>query len=394
MKQDLLKIDFPAPHDIEDFLNDYKGYDIDSLRLKANNNPHWQLLVDQKQGQQTLSERWPSLCQVPGYLLPPLSNARQASSEATATWKAHFLHQAIGSPASWKGLDTTGGSGVDTWAFEQCGANMTITEPDEHLATMLHHNGQVLRQTRRVIQDKAESLQTGRFDAVFSDPSRLQNGQRVFHPNACEPNAVVLMDVWLTMSEHVLIKLSPLLDATEAERLFPQACELIWLSLNREVKELLIHTKRGYSGPAKRRIVELEGGGDIRHDSPVMTGEIIDMASEPLAFLIDPYPAVIASRGVNYLASLHGLKRLHPSHNLLTASHVPADFPGRVFRIDHKGKPSKSDAKAGFSVISRGFPQRADQIKSALKCTENEERFLIATLWGDKNKGLLQCTRV
>ena len=179
-----------------------------------------------------------------------------------------------------------------------------------------------------------------------------------------------------------------------AERLFPQAYELIWLSHNREVKELLIHTKRGYSGPAKRRIVELEGVGDIRHDSPVMTGEIIDMASGPLAFLIDPYPAVIASRGVNYLASLHGLKRLHPSHNLLTASHVPADFPGRVFRIDHKGKPSKSDAKAGFSVISRGFPQRADQIKSALKCTENEERFLIATLWGDKSKGLLQCTRV
>ncbi len=394
MKQYLLKIDFPDRHEIEDFLNEFKDYDIDSLRLKANNNSHWQLLVDQKQGQQTLSDRWPSLCQVPGYLLPPLSNARQASSEATATWKAHFLHQAIGSPASWKGLDTTGGSGVDTWAFEQCGANMTITEPDEHLATMLHHNGQVLRQTRRVIQDKAESLQSGRFDAVFSDPSRLQNGQRVFHPNACEPNAVVLMDVWLTMSEHVLIKLSPLLDATEAERLFPQACELIWLSHNREVKELLIHAKRGYNSPAKRRIVELEGAGAVRHDSHVMAGEIVDMAGEPLAFLIDPYPSVIASRGVNHLASLHGLKRLHPSHGLLTASHVPADFPGRVFRLNHRGKPSKSDAKAGFSVISRGFPQRADQIKSALQCTENKERFLIATLWGDKSKGFLQCTRV
>lgn len=394
MKQYLLKIDFPDRHEIEDFLNEFKDYDIDSLRLKANNNSHWQLLVDQKQGQQTLSDRWPSLCQVPGYLLPPLSNARQASSEATATWKAHFLHQAIGSPASWKGLDTTGGSGVDTWAFEQCGANMTITEPDEHLATMLHHNGQVLRQTRRVIQDKAESLQSGRFDAVFSDPSRLQNGQRVFHPNACEPNAVVLMDVWLTMSEHVLIKLSPLLDATEAERLFPQACELIWLSHNREVKELLIHAKRGYNSPAKRRIVELEGAGAVRHDSHVMAGEIVDMAGEPLAFLIDPYPSVIASRGVNHLASLHGLKRLHPSHGLLTASHVPADFPGRVFRLDHRGKPSKSDAKAGFSVITRGFPQRADQIKSALQCTENKERFLIATLWGDKSKGFLQCTRV
>ena len=394
MKQNLLNIDFPNSENIRDFLNKYEGYNIDSLRLKANNNSHWQLLIDQKQGQQALSQRWPSLCQVAGYLLPPLRNARQASSEATARWKAHFLHQAIGSPASWKGLDTTGGSGVDTWAFEQCGANMTVIEPDKHLAAVLHHNGQVLGQTRHVIQDKAESLQTGRFDAVFSDPSRLKNGQRIFHPNACEPNAIALMDIWLTMSKHVLIKLSPLLDATEAERLFPQAYELIWLSHNREVKELLIHTKRGYSGPAKRRIVELEGVGDIRHDSPVMTGEIIDMASGPLAFLIDPYPAVIASRGVNYLASLHGLKRLHPSHNLLTASHVPADFPGRVFRIDHKGKPSKSDAKAGFSVISRGFPQRADQIKSALKCTENEERFLIATLWGDKSKGLLQCTRV
>jgi hypothetical protein len=394
MKHDLLNTHFPTSHDIGNFLNEYEDYDIDSLRLKANNNPHWQLLIDQKQGQQTLSQRWPSLCQVPGYLLPPLSNARQASSEATATWKAHFLHQAIGSPASWKGLDTTGGSGVDTWAFEQCGANMTVTEPDEHLATMLHHNGQVLRQTRRVIQDKAESLQTGRFDAVFSDPSRLQNGQRVFHPNACEPNAVALMKAWLTMSDHVLIKLSPLLDATEAERLFPQACELIWLSHNREVKELLIHVERGYNGPAKRRIVELEGAGEVRHDSPVMAGEIVDMATEPLAFLIDPYPSVLASRGVNHLASLHGLKRLHPSHSLLTASHIPADFPGRVFRLDHKGKPIKSDAKAGFSVISRGFPQRADQIKSALKCTENEERFLIATLWGNKSKGLLQCTRV
>ena len=84
-----------------------------------------------------------------------------------------------------------------------------------------------LVQTRHVIQDKAESLQTGRFDAVFSDPSRLKNGQRIFHPNACEPNAVALMDIWLTMSKHVLIKLSPLLDATEAERLFPQAYELI-----------------------------------------------------------------------------------------------------------------------------------------------------------------------
>lgn len=394
MKQDLPNIDLPTPRDIARFCNEYRDFSIESLRLKANDNPHWQLLIDQKHGQRALRQRWPSLCQLPGYLLPPMSNARQASSEVTARWKAQFLHHAIGSPKSWKGLDTTGGSGIDTWGFERCGARMTIIEPDEHLATMLRHNGRVLHQTRHVIQGQAESLLPGPFDALYADPSRLKNGKRVFHPNACAPNAVEMMPHWLAMSEQVLVKLSPLLDATEAERLFPQACELIWLSHNREVKELLIHSKRGYRGQATRRIVELGVTGEVTHDLPVMAGATADMANEPLAYLIDPYPAVVASRGVNDLTSRHGLKRLHPTHSLLTSSHIPDNFPGRTFRVDHQGKPSKSEAKAGFSVISRGFPQQADRIKSALNCAESEERFLIATLWGAKGKGLLQCTRV
>ena len=144
MKQNLLNIDFPNSENIRDFLNKYEGYNIDSLRLKANNNSHWQLLIDQKQGQQALSKRWPSLCQVAGYLFTAIAQCPASKLRGHSKMESPFSSQAIGSPASWKGLDTTGGSGVDTWAFEQCGANMTVIEPDEHLAAVLHHNGQVL----------------------------------------------------------------------------------------------------------------------------------------------------------------------------------------------------------------------------------------------------------
>ena len=74
-------------------------------------------------------EKWPSLVSDVTYAFPPTANAEQASSEATAVWKAtHMIPE-----GAQRVLDLTAGSGIDSWGFEQHGCRLDCVEPDPYL---------------------------------------------------------------------------------------------------------------------------------------------------------------------------------------------------------------------------------------------------------------------
>lgn len=382
----------PSAPDIAKFLRDHKQTDPTQLRLKLGNDTPYTVVIDHLESLRKHASRWPRFASSPGCLLPPASNAQQGSSEATADWKATFLDEQVGSVKGKTLWDATGGSGIDLWSVLRLGARCRTTEPNPKMAALLVHNASSLDYDLEVVVATAEQAPPDRADIIYCDPSRLVDGQRTYHPSDCHPNVLKLIPDWRNKSQHILIKLSPMLDRSEAERLFPGA-DLIWLSQRQEVKELLVWLSPLAKGLV--RAVDINDLGNERYNISIQPSAALELSPEPLTYLIDPDPVIMASRGVQHIATEFQLRGLSPHHNLLTTHELPPEhIPGRVFQVETLGKPHKSEFKKGFTIISRGFPAKADALRARFSCAEHDERVLIASSWGSNTQNFIQCSRI
>jgi len=48
----------------------------------------------------------------------------------------------------------------------------------------------------------------------------------------------------------------------------------------------------------------------------------------------------------------------------------------------------------GASVVVRGYPDKADSIRSQMRLKENAEHYLLATVWGETERGFIAARRV
>lgn len=321
--------------------------------------------------------KWPLLMDQPHFAPPPAANAEQASSQATALWRGHWLSRHV-PMAVWSALDLSAGSGIDSWGMEAAGARVTSVEPDSYLAELLRWNG--APHGRHVVQGLAEAQQfaSDQFDVVYVDPSRRSSRGRLPLSDLGSPNPLAHLSTWQQWAAHVVLKLSPMLDAEQAARWFPGAESLTYLSSQREVKELVVHLPRTRTAPQLVHAVSVdEGGHELMRwtRDPSATAE---RASSVGTYLYDPDSVLVASRGTASWAAHYGLKALHPDSRLFTAGEL-REVPGcRIFNVEavHTRVPTHLTEA---SVLSRAFPERADVLRKRLRLGESSERFLVAT---------------
>ncbi|NDD36491.1 MAG: hypothetical protein EBZ26_09360, partial [Flavobacteriia bacterium] len=79
---------------------------------------------------------------------------------------------------------------------------------------------------------------------------------------------------------------------------------------------------------------------------------------------------------------------------LLTSDSLHLDFPGRVFQVDALHAPFKGDWPFGASVVVRGYSEKADSIRKRMKLKENAEHYLLATVWGENERGFIAARRL
>lgn len=363
--------------EIQEYINANLNTDLHSLLLKKSPFPEvmMQQLVQQIKGKKVALKKFPFLLK-DNIVFPPNLNLEQASSQATAEFKAGNLEGK-------KFLDLTSGFGIDAYFLSQKFEEVTLVEQNTELLEIVKHNWTVLNRNANFINENLENFlakNQDKFDLIYLDPARRdEHKNKKFLLEDLSPNLLGIQDQLFNFSNEVLIKLSPLIDISYLISVLNHIVEIQIIAVKNEVKELLVFLKRNQNGENK-----LITCTNLESDEPSFSfqyhweKEAVSEYSEPLQYLYIPNNAVLKSGGFNSISEHFNLKKLHPNTHFYTSDDLRTDFPGRILRIEMiESKAVKKGEK--YNIISKNYPLTPDEIKKKYKIKDGGEHYLIFT---------------
>lgn len=363
--------------EIQEYINANLNTDLHSLLLKKSPFPEvtMQQLVQQIKGKKVALKKFPFLLK-DNIVFPPNLNLEQASSQATAEFKAGNLEGK-------KFLDLTSGFGIDAYFLSQKFEEVTLVEQNTELLEIVKHNWTVLNRKANFINDNLENFlakNQKKFDLIYLDPARRdEHKNKKFLLEDLSPNLLEIQDQLFNFSNEVLIKLSPLIDISYLISVLNHIVEIQIIAVKNEVKELLVFLKKNQNGENK-----LITCTNLESDEPSFSfqydweKEAVSEYSEPLQYLYIPNNAVLKSGGFNSISEHFNLKKLHPNTHFYTSDDLRTDFPGRILRIEIiESKAVKKGEK--YNIISKNYPLTPDEIKKKYKIKDGGEHYLIFT---------------
>jgi hypothetical protein len=375
--------------EVQEFVIAHEGDDEQKLLLKHKSilDLPASLVINQITGRRKSKIKLPLYYNQSGIIYPPGINLEQSSSEKAALFKASVLKQQLANKNTL--VDLTGGFGVDSLFFSQFFKSVQYVEPNAELIEYAKHNHASLQATNiEYTNSTAEKFLKSfqkKVDCIFIDPSRRSaSNQKVFRLSDCEPDVPRLLSEIFELSSDLLIKTSPLLDIQQGLKELDFVKHVWVVSVDNECKELLFLCEAGYRREAIISAINLnttqteEFTFRISEEKNSTAG-----FSNPLAYLYEPNASILKSGAFKLLAEKFYLLKLHPSTHLYTADSLIDNFPGRIFRIKHIGKPdAKSfsgllpDLKA--NVITRNYPLSPEALKKKLKLKDGGEQYVLA----------------
>ena len=234
---------------------------ISQLALQRKQYAHlsddeWRWMLQQVEGRQRTADKLPTFAAIDDWWYPVRISCEQCSSEQTARYKAELI-QALPNATF---ADLTGGYGVDTLFLSTHFSHADYIEQNAELCRIMQHNkdlwsrAQQCNTTIDVHNTSAEYFlqHAGQYDLIFVDPARRDShGGKVFRLEDCTPNIVTLLPSLLqhlTPNGRIMLKLSPMLDITQALSALTTHYSLLtthyWqvfvVAVKNEVKEVLL----------------------------------------------------------------------------------------------------------------------------------------------------------
>lgn len=301
--------------------------------------------------------------------------------------------------------DLTGGFGVDFASLAPLFRQATYVERQEHLCQLAAHNFPLLGLQQFQIHhgDAEEYLKSmERVDWIFIDPARRgAHGQKVVFIADCEPDVKRLEPLLLEKAGHVLIKLSPMLDITQALRDLPHAQRCYILSVDGECKEMLVvlGDRKAASPDEVEMVCEVVRKGKVSC-RVALTKRMEEesrprYAAEPLNYLYEPDASLLKAGMFNCITQRYPVAKLHPNSHLYTSEELVPHFPGRTFRITGYGAWSKKgmgslipDTRQA-NITVRNFPLSAEALRKQFKLKEGGRYTLFGTTIGNNRKILI-----
>lgn len=382
--------------EIQQFINDNTGADLQKLALKRNPFPNtdWIEILNQIAARSKAKDKLPTWFSAQGIVYPSKVSVEQTSSEKTAQYKAQLVS---GDTL----IDLTGGFGVDDYYFSKRFKKVFHCEIDAGLSAIVKHNfGQLgAANTECHSGDSAGILESldRKFDWIYIDPSRRNDAKgKVFMLKDCLPNVPELLDFYFQYSGSILIKTAPILDISAGLSELRNVNTIHIVAIENEVKELLWEIHRHHSGPIGIRTANLA-------KSRVETfGFAMDAPAEvvfalPKRYVYEPNAAIMKSGGFDQVAFQFGLEKLHPHSHLYTCEAL-IDFPGRIFEVDQNIAYNKlemkafADTKANITV--RNFPDSVETIRKKWKIKDGGNAYCFFTTDANNNKIVLICTKI
>lgn len=383
-------------HKIQEFINNQINSSASDLMLKASSYPEWDMkaIAQQLVGKQIAKNKLPTWFQNNEVLYPVRLSMEQCSSEATAKYKTTIIN-------SGRGIDLTGGFGVDTIFLSKQSESMIYCECNEDLASLVNHNFKALNQYNCEIYvgDGVEYLKNlKKIDWIFVDPSRRKESQRIYRLEDCEPNVINLIDLFFDKTEHVLVKTAPLLDIQQTLLDLESVKEVHVIAVNNDCKEVLYLLEKDFIGETQIFCANLkkEHKEEFRFTLSEER-EALSQYSEPLEFIYEANTAIMKAGAFKSIASKHQLYKLHKHSHLYTSQKLISEFPGRSFKVKEVLSPDKKSLtklpKKG-NLACRNYPHKVDVLKKKLKINDGGNDYIFATtLKGEKLK-LIVCEKV
>lgn len=362
--------------EVQDYIHANLKTDLHSLLLKKSPfiEVSMQEIVQQIKGKQVAEKKFSFLLKE-GIIFPPQLNMEQSSSEKTALYKSRILKGK-------KFIDLTSGFGIDAYYLSQNFEDITLIEQNEALLEIVEHNWNTLGKKARFVNQKLEDFlneNQENFDTIYLDPARRdQNKNKVFLLEDLSPNILEIQGQILSISEQVVIKLSPLIDLKYLISVLPSIFRLDIIALKNDVKEVVVFL----SGEHKKGIicncVNLESG---ESDFSFTFGEEENAQSEysePEKFIYIPNNTILKAGIFNLISEKFGLKKLHPNTHLYTSCEKIIDFPGRIFEMEIVDS-KKIKKKGQYNIISKNYPLKPEEIKNKYGLKDGGNDYLIFT---------------
>lgn len=397
----------PPSSETLDFIRRHCADDVRTLALQAGRYPAVDMpwAVTQIAGWQVARTKVPLWATCEGIEYPVHLSLEQCSSEITARYKAALI-EASGAPHETL-ADLTGGFGIDCAFLSACFSRATYVERQEPLCLTARHNFPLLGLNHIDVHcaDGVDYLhRMSPVDWLFLDPARRDgHGGKTVAIADCEPDVALLESLLLEKAPRVLVKLSPMLDLSQALHTLHRVSEAHIVSVAGECKELLLVLARDAALTAEEvpvRCVNLPAAlppftftRRQEQESPC------PLAHEPRGYLYEPNASLLKAGAFRSVAHAYQVEKLHPNSHLYTSDEALPHFPGRMFRVDGWcgfGKKEVKSLLAGVAKANltvRNFPASVAELRKRLKLSEGGEVYLFATTLADGQKVLVRCSK-
>ena len=356
---------------------------VHELALQRNKYKHlsddeWRWFLQQVEGRERTADKLPAFAAIEDWWYPVRLSCEQCSSELTARYKASLVTDSPGQM-----VDLTGGYGVDTYFLSEHFAHADYVEQNAELCRIAEHNFSIPgAKAVSVHHASAEDFleNAGLYDFIFADPARRDShGGKVFRLEDCTPNIVELLPTLLrhlTPEGRVLLKLSPMLDLTQAlTALSPIVWDMHVVAVKNEVKEVLLlsHGSRTITAidlaePEKAFVFTREEENEAHPD--ISTGD----REKTGAYIYEPDAAILKAGAYKLVAARFGVQKLDVNTHLYTSDKFIEHFPGRVWQITGDQKPVPNSQA---NIICRNYPLTPEQLKKKYRLRDGGNNYLI-----------------
>jgi len=390
----------------EQYIREHRTDDVRKLALASHpQGVDIQYALTQISGWQAARSKLPLWADTDGIIYPKHLPLEQCTSQYIAQYKAEFIENLIGK--NFRMADLTGGFGVDCFFISRNAARTNYNEMSAELSNIVAQNYKALgRQNIEVsCSDAKEFLSNQRddsFDLLYLDPARRGNsGQKLISISDCQPDATALQENLLRVANHVMLKLSPMLDISRALTEMRHVSHVMVIGLEGECKEITLMIQRDFNGEPVIEAVDIDAQGNpgtvISSTKSAENVQPLPIATpeqlQPGTFISEPSAPYMKSALFRTMAAQTGTALLHPDTHLFWSQNKPTEFPGRTFILegiipfDKRSLSKLIKTQANLSV--RNFPESAPQLQQKLKLRDGGPRYLIATTLSDGKRILL-----
>lgn len=368
--------------EVQDFINAHLKSDVTKLILKGSpfETVSIQEIAEQILAKNSCEKKLSSWFNAENIYYPNKLNIEQTSSEITANYKSDLV-------SGETLIDITGGFGVDAYFFLQKVTNITHCEINEELSAIVTHNLKRLKvkNITTYLGDGIEFLKKSKekFDWIYADPSRRNDAkEKVFLLEDCLPNIPENLNLLFQKTNHILLKVSPILDIKSAINELNNVKEIHVVAVENEVKELLFLMQKNCTQNIDIKTINFNKEG-IQLFNFSLNEEVSATYSEPKKYLFEPNSAILKAGAFQQISAHLKIDKLHQHSHLYTSDNL-IDFPGRKFEIKHaisydKKQLLKLIPSKKANITTRNFPETVAQIRKKTGLKDGGNHYLFFT---------------